>query len=332
MPYPILNHYYKIYGLNLVTNVPLLDIKQFYFDTNEEVDICVKFGSFPEDILDALKGKKLKHYVSPWKNDSQIPRLTVDILEQENFFYFQYDTGARFVINNKTTRIWCDFPESLHIKLVELYFLGTILGFSLRCRGITCLHASCIELDGKAFALLGQSGAGKSTTAAAFANMGMPVLSDDILPIYRDEIYFLSVPGYPFLRLWPESAEAICGKEDALPFLAPDFDKRYLDISSQDYIFRQDPIPLKAIYFLEERSDAESAPYIEMLSKRKSLILLSANTYRNELLDKTMRQQEFLFLSKLVLEISIKSVTPSSDIGNLSSLCKIIIEDFQNMD
>src|SRR5215469_301127 len=44
------------------------------------------------------------------------------------------------------------------------YLLGPVLGFVLRLRGRTCLHASAVAVGGQAIALAGSSGAGKSTT------------------------------------------------------------------------------------------------------------------------------------------------------------------------
>jgi hypothetical protein len=59
------------------------------------------------------------------------------------------------------------------------------------------------------------------------------------------------------------------------------------------------------------------------------LFTLAANTYRNELLDKTMRRQEFGVISRLVTHVPLRCVTPHRDIAKLQKLCYTILEDFQ---
>lgn len=50
-------------------------------------------------------------------------------------------------------------------------------------RDLYFLHSAALERDGRAFLLVGESGAGKSTTAWALANAGFRYLSDELAPI-----------------------------------------------------------------------------------------------------------------------------------------------------
>ena len=139
----------------------------------------------------------------------------------------------------------------------------------LRRRGITCLHASCVVVGETALALVGQSGAGKSTTAAALSARGYSVISDDVLPLKEVEDRFYAIPGYPRLRLWPTSVEALYGHREAQPQLAPNFDKRYLALSPDNFSF--DPLPLKAIYFLNWNSEGEDRKSTRLNSSHSSV-------------------------------------------------------------
>jgi hypothetical protein len=61
-----------------------------------------------------------------------------------------------------------------------------LFGFSpklLSLRGQTVLHASAVELDGRAIAFSGQSGAGKTTTARALVRAGATLIAEDKLLI-----------------------------------------------------------------------------------------------------------------------------------------------------
>ncbi len=54
------------------------------------------------------------------------------------------------------------------------------MGTALRLQGKICLHSSVIAVGEYALAIIGAKGAGKSTTAAALAKRGYPILADDI--------------------------------------------------------------------------------------------------------------------------------------------------------
>ena len=57
--------------------------------------------------------------------------------------------------------------------------------------------------------ILGDSGMGKSTLASAFACSGADVLSDDGVLLDFTPPRVRAVPGYPGLRLWPDSLGAL---------------------------------------------------------------------------------------------------------------------------
>jgi hypothetical protein len=179
--------------------------------------------------------------------------------------------------------------------------------------------------------LLGPTGSGKSTTAAAFAGLGYSVLSGDVVVLSNQGDSFLVQPGYPRLSLWPEAAEALYGSPDALPRITPTWDKRYLDLTKDGYRFQPQPLLLAAMYVLGERTTDPSAPLIEAVRAGAGLISLVSNTYPPYLLDKSMRAHEFNILSRLIDEVPLRQVTPHADLTRLPKLCNVIVEDFQHL-
>jgi len=61
--------------------------------------------------------------------------------------------------------------------------LGPIMGWLLFQRGLAVLHSSAVSIDNFAIAFMGDKGAGKSTTAAAFLQAGADLITDDLLVI-----------------------------------------------------------------------------------------------------------------------------------------------------
>src|SRR3569623_1241995 len=89
------------------------------------------------------------------------------------------DIGAFHIRNGR--EIIADLLPHADAGAVRTLLAGRLMGYLLRQRGYLALHASAIALHGRAARFLGESGAGKSTTAAAFhARRGCQVLADDV--------------------------------------------------------------------------------------------------------------------------------------------------------
>jgi len=198
-------------------------------------------------------------------------------------------------------------------------------------RGLVCLHASAIVVDGEALALVGPAGAGKSTTAAAFAARGSSVLAEDVVTLDdRDDAFWVR-PAYPCIRLWPASAATLYGSRSALPPLTPNWDKLYLDLTQRSGQFENEQRRLAAIYLLEERREHSRAPFVQPLDRVAGMISLIANTYGTKLLDKHMRAREFELLSRVLQHVPLRRVTPHADASQLAKLCDQILADFESL-
>jgi hypothetical protein len=307
--------YHRAFGLRIKSNLPIPGL--LAARESKCIDIDINFGAAASDRLPAGADN----------NDSDQALYHFRSIRGGAYFRLTYSDGTDFVFDRAATKLWASWRAPLTLEDTATYLLGPVFGFILRRRGAACLHASAVAIGGRAIALVGAAGAGKSTTAAALARLGLPVLCDDVLALRQRGEKFFVEPAYPRLRLWPEAVTMLCGAPDALPRLTPSWEKRYLDLSQAPQRFQAQALPLGALYFLAERTDCADAPRILPLSKRDGLLRAIANTYSNLQIDDAPRAREFAVLGRLVKQIRVRQIQPHRDPGKLGELCHKILDD-----
>jgi hypothetical protein len=266
-------------------------------------------------------------YVSPNCDERGHPSLRVGTIADSAYFVMIYSDGVRFAIDRSAREVWMDWPETSTLEDAATYLMGPVLGFVLRLRGMVSLHASAVAIGNRAIALVGEGGAGKSTTAAAFACLGYAALSDDLVPLVEDTRRFFAQPGYPRINLWPDSVRALFGSDEALPRITPTWEKRFLALDQNGHRFETRPLPLMVIYALNSRDSSSAEVSFETLTAPSALMTLVRNTYVNYLLDAGMRRQEFDVLSRLVAAVPVRSARLPDDPSRIREFCEVIAAD-----
>jgi hypothetical protein len=268
---------------------------------------------------------------SPATTETAEPRLCLSSLGDNQFFELSYGDGTRFLLDAETKRLYGTWLPPLTIEDFSTYLLGPVMGFIMRQRNIVALHASTVCIDGHAVALCGESEAGKSTTAAALALGGIPVLAEDISPIKEESEVFSVDPAYPRICLWPGAVAALFGAPDALPQLTPSWQKRFLALDGVRARFEPESRPLGAIYLLAPRRSDVDAPRIEAVSRREALLYLVQNTYMNWLLDRTQRAAELDVLARIVAQVPVRRIVPRDNPAHIRTLCDLIVTDAERL-
>ena len=314
-------HFYRVFGLTLRTNqlIPgLHPIEALKFDVE------LFLNADPGPSIESENAVLSLIYSSSTRTESGEPVLRVSRIRNGSPFRVDYYDGVTFWLNGSGDKVWAIWPESSSIEDVATYLLGPMLGFLLRLRGITCLHASAVAFGNSAVAFAGMQGAGKSTTAAALARRGHPVISDDIVALTERDGIFHVVPAYPYLSLWPESVDLLYGSRDALPAFSKNWEKRQLALSESQLNFATQPLPLSAIYLLSQRTADPNAPFIDRPAPSESLLSLVADTYATNLIDKEMRIREFELLGRLLTSVPIFRLHPHEDGTRIDQLCELV--------
>jgi hypothetical protein len=318
---------YSTYGLHVLSNMPIPGLEAS--PVRSETDLEIRFGSVPDWCSGALRALRQPSYISPYRDEQGEPVYRRWSLDGGTYFRILFCDQTEFIVDRAGTQIWAQWPDRLTLDDTATYLLGPILGFVLGLRGTHCLHASVISTEDRAVALLGPAGAGKSTTAAAFAKRGYSVLSDDVAAVLDQDGRFLIQPAYPRIRLWPSSVEALFGSPEALPPITPTWDKRHLDLSAVGYRFQAQPLPLAAVYLLAPRTSEPTAPNVEPMAGRDALMALVGNMYASHVLACEFQIQAFMMASRLLRSVALRRVTPHDNPTQISRLCDVIFDDLR---
>ena len=167
-------------------------------------------------------------------------------------FRLRFDDTGSFDIARDGARIdWYPLPGASP-AVVRADVLGRVLSVALHAAGDLCLHASAAAIGGKAVALVGPRGYGKSTlTMALVANGGRLVADDTVRLSGAPPRAAVAVPS---LRL-REDAAARFGV-DVAPEIGDKVIVRDAPVAAERWL------PLEAIYVLVPRASEKGGPLV----------------------------------------------------------------------
>lgn len=167
-----------------------------------------------------------------------------------------------------------DLPE------LRLFTLGSAWGALGYQRGFAMWHGSAVERDGRAILFCGDSGAGKSTMAAALCQAGARLVADDLSRIEPAAGGVLIYPSSARIKLWREAIDHL-GWQDRI--LQRDYyrDDKF-HCSANGAPPTDTPIAVAALVSLEEGETTS----LERLHGREALgVTLRQTMYRPEMVD-----------------------------------------------
>jgi hypothetical protein len=178
------------------------------------------------------------------------------------------------------------------------FICGTVFGILLHQRRHIALHASAVEVNGKAVLFCGPSGAGKSTISAALTRCGYPLVADDLCGIVLAETPMVHPDGRQ-LRLWEQ---AILGLDLVANRGAPvrqRLRKYYVEPDNS----ATNALPIGAVYALREARPPR-VPGIERPNAIDAALLLRRNAYRPVLLARTGQKAEYFKAAAAIADAS----------------------------
>lgn len=327
-------YYYSVYGITLQTNkaLPFSGLSQCSEGNNKVINVQFVDDwdwDHPSDqslnfITTASAQEPITCYFSIEKHQST----------RGDYFHLWYRAGPQidFEIDAKGNSIIASGNSEL-LSDVTSTMLGSVLSCTMRLRGELCLHASVMKVGEQAIAIIGHKSAGKSTTATALALRGHAIVADDIAVLTESSFHntVMVQPGYPALRLWPQSVNALLGEDSELPRVFELSEKRYFHANESNGFkpeFHNKPLPLAAIYVLGERSSEQIEPEILAIDPKKAVMLLMAHRSANFLeIDKDHHCRELNKLTQVAANIPLRQVIRSNNLDAIKTLCACIEDD-----
>ncbi|MBI1402420.1 MAG: hypothetical protein GC147_04325 [Porphyrobacter sp.] len=170
-------------------------------------------------------------------------------------FLLRFPGEADFEIFPDLDRVHSHPEPGLDPDYLESLYTNAVLPILGNHRGGLFLHGSAVAINGRAVAFLGLSRSGKTTLAAALAQQGHALLTEDVIELVRSGAAYELQPKSAALRLFPDSAAYLTGR--APP---PDHDGLKQSIPAEAGLaYCAEPAPLSHLYLLGRDREAEFA-------------------------------------------------------------------------
>jgi hypothetical protein len=253
--------YYKAFGLKFKSCI----VHPGFIAENEtsSPDCTISFGKVPQKL-------------------SSHGRIQVTGLKEDGQFLLKIKNVGRYLIEQGKSITIEKAPEASDKDLL-LFLWASAIAALLHQRGMIIVHGSAIQVGEHAVIFSGVSGSGKSTVASLFASEKEAlILSDDISAIIFDESGMpFVVPGYPLVKLWPDSSEKLQIEWDETMLIRESVNKMIVKIEDR---FAKNPVPLSQFYLLSYKNNGP--PTISEVIGYKKLQLITGKIFRMKFLRK----------------------------------------------
>jgi len=248
------NYYYGAYGLRIGSAIQLPLLKEIQTAT---VDLTIKLGPILE---------------MPPLAPTKIHRAGLDarFAQVDDRLWLDWSPIASFMaVNGKELIVDTNHTDE---KILSLFTLSEALGLILFQKGYFLLHGSAIQLNNKGIVFIGEPGAGKSTTVAAFAQKGVSIISDDMVCIRINEMGKPSlIPAFPQIKVWDKSVEGLQLPKNNLNVLRTGSTKFSWHESVS---FEEEAVPLEQVYILNPPKEDETE-ISQLTTSKRPVALLS---------------------------------------------------------
>jgi hypothetical protein len=297
-------HHYEVHGLHLVSELELKELRPANaVIADSQCDVSLELGPVPEKLEGGTGGFE-GYEVAAEKILFSVPDV------------------ARYLAREGRTLV-VDVAPGAEADAVRLFLLGSALGAILHQRGLVPLHASAVEFEGSCVAFVGDSGNGKSTTAALLERRGYRMSSDDVMVVgltLSGEA--ITEPSAPVVKLWPASLALSGFSEQPAPFEYSQLEKHRINAASS---FTDRRLPLRRVYVLAWQDSESTGLEFRELPPFEAMISVMKNVYRPVLVEALKREAELMgFATVLFSRIQVFEFRRTKDLGKIQSQIEML--------
>ena len=264
---------YLAFGVRILTPFPLPDLPI----VSGSHDVIIREGMVPDSLFDSL-----------FDNAKVVVRPGARFGFAPGAIYLEWDQVGR-VLLKEGNEIIVQRDAEASMEDLGPFLTGPVLAVLLHQRKYFVLHASSVAIGGGAAVFVGPKGYGKSTLAAHMEMLGHRLISDDIVPLTSRSGQVWAEPGFPRVKLFDDSIEALGARPSDFPPIHRFATKRSLSLSEN---CNQEPVPVRAIYILNED---DHFAIVEM-GKPQAFIEIMRNAHLGKFLEETGSQSSYFEL------------------------------------
>ncbi|MFC1500042.1 hypothetical protein ACFL6T_03365 [Candidatus Zixiibacteriota bacterium] len=310
-------HLYHLYGHLLRSSWEIPSPELDYGEPDIELKEAAE--SFFSDLLADKSARR------GWRSDED-DRFTSCVLS-DGSDYLRWSGLFEFHVSSSGDVITCRSLENTPVESFQTYLLGHVLSWALLKQQVEQLHASVVEVDGRAIGFLGDSGFGKSTLSAAFLDAGYRLLTDDLLILDEVGDGFQAHPGIARIKLDPAVAREILGGDLGGVPMNPDTGKEVILLEAGMSVPPIKPVPVGALYILASPGDesASEGTTIKPLTPSQACVELIRNTFNTFIDDPVRLQNQFNFSTRVAERIPVKMLSYPRRLDLLPQVIEMII-------
>jgi hypothetical protein len=306
---------YGVYGLTIVTNWPIEGMLPPPV-TSDAGEVTIDFdgvGDLGEPSHEPLC--LIDRFQKLWQLDGDRYLLR---------YQSWLDAADAWTVTIARDRMTIRWSAGIDPTDIPTVLQGGALACLLLLRDVPALHAAAIDTGNGAILVLGDSGAGKSTTAASLIRAGHRLVADDTAALEERDGEVVVHPGLPRLRILEDSARALGWNVAELPPVFQHTEnarKWFIDGGTTSNA----PLKVRAIYILRQRVRGAAETRIVRLRAAKALGELLRHSHASAVPDRAHSQTLFTSLRRIAELVPMHEVHAADALNRLNALAATLV-------
>ena len=254
----------RLYGLDIASE---LDLYARRVRVTDGVDVRVGLGAAVPATTEAPVGD----LAAQWSTDEG---LTASFVRRpDGSHLLRFESTCDVVVDDRAERVTVHMVEGVPAAMGGVLVGGTVLSYVLMLRGEAVLHASAVDVGGRAIAFVGSSGMGKTTLATLMCRDGGLLITDDVLRLSRRQADGLDrcALGATELRLRAAAAGLTDAFEEGGSHRPTADNRRALSVPAAT----EEGVPLTALLIPRPRRDSSELTLTRLQPSVAAVSLLS---------------------------------------------------------